>query len=149
VSGVPDRKKLRRDYLRKKRRLNALQIVGFCILLPCILAPIAIAIGLLAWYRFSAVASLSTLAALGCWLLLVRKGWRALLEVERRERTLPYVPPVTLNTLPANEVLVRGSQQPATPHKEVLLRPAQGGETPADQLLRIVNSDGDDATPLP
>ena len=50
---------------------------------------------------------------------------------------IPYVPPVAeqLAALPANEILVRGSDEPAAAASE-LVRPASDRETVSDELLR-------------
>ncbi len=50
----------------------------------------------------------------------------------------PYVPPVTPDTLPADEILVRGSEEPPVAQSEVLLRAAhRGKETPKEEWLRV------------
>ncbi len=49
-----------------------------------------------------------------------------------------YVPPVTLDTIPAEEILVRGSDETPVAQSEVLLRAAQQGQqTPKEALLRV------------
>jgi hypothetical protein len=49
-----------------------------------------------------------------------------------------YSPPVTPDTFPANEILVRGSEEPPVAQSEILLRAAQKGEeTPKEELLRV------------
>lgn len=49
---------------------------------------------------------------------------------------IPVVPPVNIATLPAEEVLVRGSEAPSFAQSEVLLRATQAAETPQEELLR-------------
>jgi len=49
----------------------------------------------------------------------------------------PYVPPFKADSLPAEEVLVRGSEQPPAVLSEVLLRAATDIETPNRELLRV------------
>ncbi len=136
MNKVPNRKKLRREYLSTKRRLNLIQIVGFMVLMPSTLMPLLLIMASILLLRYSVLYSCATLVALAVWLLIVRWGWRALMEVEKRERSLAYVPPATPNTLPAEEILLRSSQVPAVEHSSVLLRAARGGETPEEQLLR-------------
>jgi hypothetical protein len=51
---------------------------------------------------------------------------------------VPYVPPVTAATLPADEILVRGAEAPPVAQSNVLLRAAHGLETPNEELLRVV-----------
>ena len=58
----------------------------------------------------------------------------------RAEQQVPYVPPVTPNTLPANEILVRGAEEPPVARSKMLLRAAQGGhETATEELLWVVD----------
>lgn len=50
---------------------------------------------------------------------------------------LPRVPAVNFATLPAEEVLLRGSQEPTLVHSEVLLRPCgKSVDVPQEELLR-------------
>jgi hypothetical protein len=58
--------------------------------------------------------------------------------------SVPYVPPVKFDTLPAEEVLVRGAQEPTQEQSAVLLRAAEeSADTPAEQLLRAAESEID------
>lgn len=58
---------------------------------------------------------------------------------------LVYIPPVTPDTLPSEEVLVRGSEQPYQAQSEMLVRPAtQEQESPAGQLLRVSEGEPQD-----
>jgi hypothetical protein len=51
---------------------------------------------------------------------------------------VPNVLPVTANTLPAEEILVRAAEEPPVAQSTVLLRAAQRGqETPQEELLRM------------
>jgi hypothetical protein len=52
-------------------------------------------------------------------------------------REIPPVPPVTVDTLPAEEVLVRSSAEPTVRQSEMLLRAATGQEMPTEELLRV------------
>jgi len=64
---------------------------------------------------------------------LLRISDRASSEAEK----LPFVPPVTADTLPAEEVLVRGSEEPAQEQSKILLRGTNGsGGTREQELLR-------------
>jgi len=56
-------------------------------------------------------------------------------------RRLPYVPPLNPDTLPAEEVLVRGAEEPPIVPSEVLLRATNERETPKEELLRAVRQD--------
>jgi hypothetical protein len=57
------------------------------------------------------------------------------------KKSNPYVPPVTASTLPAEEILVRATEEPPVAQSEVLLRAAQGQETPKEELLRVIQGE--------
>ena len=46
------------------------------------------------------------------------------------------------DTLPAKEILVRGSSDPAPPHKTLLRAAHSSGETPQEELLRALTTNG-------
>jgi hypothetical protein len=54
-------------------------------------------------------------------------NWRFL---RKTAKSIPVVLPLTPDMLPAEEVLVRGSQEPSVLQSEILLRAATGFETP-------------------
>jgi len=59
------------------------------------------------------------------------------LQAHQEARRIPYVPPVTAKALPAEEVLVRGSEEPAQEQGKVLLRGTEGStDTGEQELLR-------------
>ena len=69
--------------------------------------------------------------------------WRCWSELKETHATAndSYVPPVSLSNLPAEEILVRGAEEPTAP-SEVLLRAAgKGEESKAEQLLRSSQQD--------
>ena len=56
---------------------------------------------------------------------------------------IPYVPPVTSDTLPAEEVLVRGSEEPTQEQSKVLLRGTECSMGTGEQeLLRSSQGQG-------
>jgi hypothetical protein len=60
-----------------------------------------------------------------------------------QEEAIPYVQPVTINTLPAEEVLVRGSEEPIQEQSTSLLRAAgERDEFPVEELLRASTLEG-------
>lgn len=63
--------------------------------------------------------------------IMVRAAHRA----HREAKQLPYVPPVTADILPAEEVLVRGSAQPAQEQSKVLLRGTDSSAGTGEQEL--------------
>ena len=140
MNTVPDRKKLRREYLWKKGKASTLACiagVGFGYFALCFCAYLLMPIFVPevrgdAFLTFMLI-SLPLTGGLA-WLFgsIARRQ-------AKKATTIPYVPPVTANAdnLPAEEVLVRGSEEPLAPQREVLLRAtiAEQG-TPPEQLLR-------------
>ncbi|HZT43960.1 MAG TPA: hypothetical protein VFA07_17470 [Chthonomonadaceae bacterium] len=64
-------------------------------------------------------------------------------KVRQRAEQIPYVPPVTGDTFPAEEVLVRGSEEPAQEQSKVLLR-GTDGSTGAGELELLRSSQQQD-----
>lgn len=140
MEPVPDRVRLRRIYLWKKGTVYSKATAG---VLLCLVLGIVVFLGGLAalallWqnplWTFSSSTFLFGMAVVSLWLywksrMLVQK---AKIEVARH-----YAPPVTLETLPAGEVLVRGSNEPLLSSQDQLLRPVTSSrQTPAEELLR-------------
>jgi hypothetical protein len=123
MKQVPDRKKLRRAYVRRKVALFLLPPVGFVIY--SILAWLLIGQH---WHPVEFMCAATFLAFLLIWFPIYRAATHG--------KKIPYVAPVTTSTLPADEILVRGSEEPPVAQSEVLLRAAQGDETPKEELLR-------------
>jgi hypothetical protein len=145
MNQLPDRKKLRQEYLKQKAGAYAKGTAGATLVIPatllcCLLGGITVALMIVMLYTATPVnlifvlltATLTTISG-----ALVRWCWRARHEF-RRAADIPYVPPVNANALPADEVLVRSSEEPAVAQSEVLLRAAQRGqETAKEELLRV------------
>jgi hypothetical protein len=132
MKQVPDRKKLRRDYLTKRRMV----VLG-------VTEVIFLAVGFLylVWTARHNGAGIAALLILG---LIVDLG-AFLIGSEAKhnynEVRGTYVPPVMPETLPTDEILVRGSEEPPVAHSEVLLRAATGAETPKEELLRVTEGE--------
>ncbi len=144
MKQAPDRKKLRRmDCGEPKERSGETNDVGCwvgmavaCLMIWAVLSPLFYESffsdlrnghdgwGVIAWALCFIVP-----------MLLV--GVRATRKVVQKTRE-HYIPPVTADTLPADEILVRGSEEPPVVQSEVLLRAAQKGEeTAKEELLRV------------
>ena len=54
----------------------------------------------------------------------------------REARTLPSLPPEQIAALPADQILVRGSEEPATIPEELLRAATKGTAIPSQELLR-------------
>jgi hypothetical protein len=57
-------------------------------------------------------------------------------DVIKQTTDLHYAPPITPDTLPADEILVRGSDEPSVVQSQVLLRAAKEQTRQDEQLLR-------------
>jgi|SRR5579871_247741 len=80
-------------------------------------------------------ASTLVVLALGAWSCTL--GLRSGMRRARRAARRLYGLPVSALTLLADEILVRGSEEPPVVQSEVLLRAAQEQETPKEELLRV------------
>ena len=69
-------------------------------------------------------------------------GFRMGIRRARRAANIAYIPPVRPDILPADEILVRGSEEPPVVQSTVLVRASQGIETPKEELLRPGNRSG-------
>lgn len=151
MNKLPDREMLRRDYLRKKKMAwdSAGIVVNFTFL--ALLIAVALSITLCWFLIFLArrpannwndsalhiLAVITLTSALVVCAVAGLVGLAACSSYFRWASDIPYVPSVEeqIETLPANEILLRGSQSlPSSP--EELLRPAGGQETAKEELLR-------------
>ena len=142
MKPVPDRKKLRREFVKKRRvsmlRLSASMIVWLALwgLAGTLAAPLFANFrhpethGLVARFREPVLA----LTLLG---VVLYPLWHILKRAEREVASLPYVPRITVAELPAEAVLVRGAEEPPVTQSEGLLRAATMQETLQDELLRV------------
>ena len=136
MSRIQDRKKQRREYLRKKGVAYTKMSLTTLLMLSCAYCAFFSFIALLVfgyqWQAFVLSASLSVIFAGGCW-----RSVRAVRLAHRTAKQLPYVPPVISATLPAEEVLLRGSDALTQEQSQVLLRGTQNTEeADGQELLR-------------
>jgi hypothetical protein len=151
MKQVPDRKRLRREYLRQKTVGHSQEAAGAILYYPALIGCLLfgmISIGLMLVGLSGGVGHPDPASTIG-WTcicvglsagfgLMARQAIR-LMDKGRAATRIPYVPPVTPDTLPADEILVRGAEEPLIAQNEVLLRAArQGQETPKEELLRGV-----------
>lgn len=147
MSQVRNRKKLRREYLKRKQLvLIRLSVAGVTL----------VAIGVLAGFlvapfftvsripdpdnvemQKALVESLPIFAICG---IPAYFCWKKMKQIEAEVANVPFVPADAASTLPADEILVRGAQPPPVVQGEVLLRAAQGVESPKEELLRIAQN---------
>jgi hypothetical protein len=141
MKRVPNRTRLRREYLRKKGKQCLYVSVGVVTVLCgygllCVMRqPILDNVRAHPDLR-TILGAISTVGfVLGIYFLLAREAIKFVQAAQSMEIT--YVPPVTADTLSAEDVLVRGAQQPPVVQSEVLLRATHTEpKTPAAELLR-------------
>jgi hypothetical protein len=144
---VSDRKRLRRKYLAGKIRTAAVFMLSYGLMLSglagvlliggwCFTGPWGILRLPTSFLYFLPL----LLMAVAGWFGVYAIQWSGDLmhKAEEMEKGNPYVPPVTAANLPADEILVRASDEPPIVQSECLLRAAQGVETPNEELLRII-----------
>jgi hypothetical protein len=151
MKSVTERKRLRREYLWKRARSGAWEAIGFLLFLPLMLLATSfgiITLFLVAWCVLGVGNDcmlwimLATLVSAGLTLVF---GWGACISDKIMIRAnsagrIPYIPPVTPDTFPADEILVRGAEEPSDAQSEALLRAAAGQETPKEELVRAIIS---------
>jgi hypothetical protein len=138
---VPDRQKQRREYLKKKAGISikwlGISLMSVCLAgatIVCFLATMCFL--LLSLSHVENLLDLATIAAA----LTAGSGYgfvKSFQFISELDTNVPNIQPVTTAYLPAEEVLVRGSQEPIQEQSAVLLRAAgEGDEVPAEELLR-------------
>ena len=151
MNQVLDRKKLRREYLRKKGTAHIQEAIGgMLVIVASITCPVFVfmALSLEGWCLYGRWVwqsdmpglTIESLKCIGISLI----SWAVCKYADRiaqkghdRVAHIAYIPPVTPDTLPADEILVRGSEEPPVAQNDVLLRAATGQETPKEELLRV------------
>src|SRR5579871_2143700 len=136
MSSTQERIKKRQEYLKKKAGAYANMSIYALITLPLSLVAgfslIAVMLYLYDYisgkpspdYGMSGLFSIIAVIFGGFVWLFARFARQAHQEAKQ----LPYVPPIAADTLPAEEVLVRGSEQPAQEQGKVLLRGTGGSQ---------------------
>lgn len=139
---VKDAGKRRREYVRKLA--IALSVIALVCVIGAFAVPAAMAATILAMMLMPKSLSdgvripLAVLATIGIptfVLLRVILLYRSQVD---KARGIAYVPPVAeqIAALPAESILVRGSEQPAAQPEELLRAAQSGAETEAGELLR-------------
>src|SRR5258708_6457352 len=139
---VPDRQKQRREYLKRLNRVHVkkevwrqlLWTAGFFMILCGVIA-LKSSMDSIIWDGNHLIIAM-IFAILACVSgVLLRASNNFYKKACREEETLPYVPPFLPDKLPAEEVLVRGSQEPTHEQSTVLLRAAEYKYVNPEQLL--------------
>ena len=149
---VSDRKRLRWEYLRRRIRVYRKGATGGFLIVCALLLLCA----LLSGYRYVPTLWHQSIDSTGrmhgktigfnlellCLVTIItgvfvrrltQRGTRLIRQAKQEARLIdPEV-----DTLPAEEILVRGSEEPPVVQSEVLLRAAKEQETPKEELLRV------------
>lgn len=138
MNKVPDRAKMRREYVAAKTHASMQMLIGGIFMFVCGASAVAGVAGMVILAADSEW--LEAVCAFGfliiCVVLTVLGGLLFQQGCEMKD-SISYVPPIheQLPALPAKEVLLGGSDSPPAAPEE-LLRPAACQETPAEELLR-------------
>ena len=126
MSSTQERIKKRREYL--KRKGGAYAKISWSAFLTGLLTVMLVVV-----IRTTGPARIALTVFYWSYLLVVLI--HSAHKTHQAVKKLPYVPPVTADTLPAEEVLVRGSEEPVQKQSKVLLRGTQSGLESAEQEL--------------
>jgi hypothetical protein len=131
MNPLPDRKKLRREYLRKKGLFYLVRFGFPSFMVACCL--------LVVHPRHSQSPFihdiLMLLAAISsaAWIMLTEQ----VKNTDWMRKHTTYVPPVKRSTLPAEEILVRGAGEPTAPTETLLRATVKDEAARAEELLRV------------
>ena len=133
MSPVPDLKKLRREYLREKGKGYTVQTVGAIFYVPsmaltviCSIPTIFVVVMcvgalLLPPHTIRPIDSTFLVLMAGTVIFGVVACWsKRVMQTGEKIAQVPYVPPVTPSTLPTEEVLVRGAEEPSVSQATLL-----------------------------
>lgn len=148
MGNTQERKKQRRRYLWKKGKAYTKFSIATLLAIPCtLIGCLLLAAFAMTLYDYfilnnsnGAKSPINFVSWIGTILLFGAMIWvmvRAARRAHQAAKQLPYVPPVTADTLPAEEVLVRGSVEPTQEQGKVLLRgTGSSTDTEVQELLR-------------
>ena len=122
MSITQERIKNRREYLKQKGTAYTKIGLAGLLIVPCLyFAVFFLSVlyypGRYYWQAFSLSALLVFIFGGGCYWLIYRAY-----RIHKSTSQFPYVPPISNDTLPIEEVLVRGSEEPVQVQSNVLLR---------------------------
>ncbi len=147
MNPLPDRKKLRREYLLKKGTV-CIQTVWYSLVAAlAFMLAIGYCLCYLGYCLYSAAPPSIRLVLLPLFVFAVGKSIYTLYDVWKEEYAkstmgITYVPPVIPSILPDEEILVRGAAQPSAPSETLLRAGVKEEETKAEELLRSTSQGG-------
>ena len=140
MNKVPDRAKMRREFLCNRGKVYGLEVIGSIMWVYCGIPALGCAL-FLGYLLFVADGFAPVQLTVLQWMLglgaIAFCGKRLQVFSINKAKSIPVIPAMSkqLPTLPADEVLLRGAQ-PLPASSEELLRPAGKVETKAEDLLR-------------
>src|SRR5689334_12444074 len=103
MARIPDRKKMRREYLKRKGKAYTKVAAKGLFVIPAALVSLGIIAaqwwGISQGYPFLPISILLFMLSA----MITQRLWRAMQQARQDAAHLPYVPPVTTDTLPAEE----------------------------------------------
>ncbi len=149
MKQVPDRKRLRREYLRKKGGGYISMIISMLVILITGLMFLMFTFYILWLVLFIRGGRTPFHVLLGVLSVCMASGigfaiWhlvRDLRETRQKVALMEYVPPIKAGALPIDEILVRGSEEPPVAQSEMLLRAPQAQVTSKEELLRVYHGE--------
>ncbi len=138
MSSTQERIKKRREYLKKKgTAYRNVSTQAVFVVLAVMLTIVSLLATIFSLLRLDLLSVLFFAALTALDGVMTRSVIDSARQAHEQAKQLPYVPPVTANSLPAEEVLVRGSEEPAEEQGKVLLRGTDGSAgTGKQELLR-------------
>ena len=154
MARAPDRKKLRREYLRKKVTAYLGAGVGAAFFVPALCAGAMFGIAAMLFLLVAAFQAFQGTGPAGPYLAAAQAmvicllgtvvscgvataSWFGIRKARMAAR-IEHVPAVVPDRLPADEILVRGASEPCAPSETLLRATVKGEEAKAEELLRVV-----------
>jgi len=127
----------RREYLKHKAAANFQRTFGIACTIAALFGGLY-ALWLLVPMSDAALQELLVRVVLFVAAVIFMWGVSQVDLADRKDRRFPYVPPVAeqIAALPADEILVRGSAQPASTAEELLRAAQRGTAEPVEELLK-------------
>ena len=138
MSNTQERFNQRKQYLKQKRIAYAKGGIADLLIVPCAVLSVCLFLAALFCLYIGGIPLLvSPIVFVAA--LLIASLCILFADLARRRyeeaQQLPYVPPVTADTLPAEEVLVRASEKPKEEQSQILLRGTDSSAGTGEQEL--------------
>lgn len=135
---MKDAARKRREYLRSVAQAELAAGVALSVAVVFgLVSACSLFVALLLWSMGNAT-GISLAIGLVLYAFVSFGGWKYRQAYARKARSIPYVPPVAeqIANLPAEEILVRGAEEPTVTPEELLRATCAAAEVSSDELLR-------------